>query len=150
MNAVKRSIAIVFALMVILTSGCRQYEKSVIVSSNSFFDRMIISNDHVYMICYVEFVNDSNLKKTFSVRGESAEDVKNGLLNSIGLEFFLLETEDPSSISEENVEQMIRQSDSIKVEPHSTVKYYVCFAGEHGREDSKHDRNLPKIIIENE
>ena len=147
-NTVKKATAIVFAFMFILTCGCTQTDKGVTVSSNSFFDKFIIKNDRVYMICYVEFVNDSDLKKTFSVRGESAEDAENGLLTAKNLEFFILDTDDLSYVGEGNVEDLLKHSESMTVAAHSTVQYYVCFVGEHGGGDSKHDRNLPKIVME--
>ena len=147
MNTVKKATAIVFAFMFILTCGCTQTDKGVTVSSNSFFDKFIIKNDRVYMICYVEFVNESDLEKSFSVRGESVEDVKNGLISSKKLEFFILDASDLSSVGEGNIEELLNPAESLTIAAHSTVKYNVCFVGSHGGGYSKHDRNLPKIII---
>ena len=148
MNTVKRTIVLIFALMFAFASGCRPARIGVTISADSFFDRFIINNSRVYMLCYVEFVNDSNQKMTFSVRGESLDDVINGLLTSKNLEFFILDTDDLISVNEGNVEELLTPEESMTVEAHSTARYYVCFVGDHGGGESKHDRNLPKIIID--
>ncbi|MBO4562533.1 MAG: hypothetical protein J5772_02855 [Clostridia bacterium] len=148
MNTAKRTMVFVLALMFVLACGCRQANDGIKVSSNSYFDRMIIKDDHICLICCVEFENDSDREKTFSVKGESSEDVKNGLLTSKELEFFILDTNDLSSVSEENIEQLLMSAESLTVGAHRTAKYYVCFVGDQGSGDSKHDRNLPKIVFD--
>ena len=150
MNTVKRAIALFFVLIMVFACGCKQADKGVTISSDSFFDRMIIKNDRVYMICYVEFENDADIEKTFTVKGESEEDVKNGLLSSKELQCFILETDEPASVDEDNIEGMLKPAEGVEIGAHSTGKYYVCFVGDHGNGETKNDRNLPKVLIENQ
>lgn len=145
---VRITIALAFALLFAFTCGCIPSDNGVKVSENSFFDRMIVKGDSVYLICCVEFINEEDVKKTFSVKGESEEDVKNGLLKAKELKCFILETNDIATVNEDNIEDILKSAENIEVSAHGMEKYYVCFVGDHGSGESKSNRNLPKIIIE--
>lgn len=141
----------IFALTLILcfsgTLGCSLTRDTVEVSSNSFFDRMIICNERVYFLCYIEFVNNSNYQKTIAVVGESASDVKNGLLIDKNLEFFIICSDDIGAINENNIDQFIQPTNSLSIAANSTAKYWICFLGAHNYGLRKHDRLLPKVKI---
>ena len=63
-------IILITAFCFIAISGCVS-KNAVILSQNSFFDRMIIHDGKVYMLCSLEFVNKSDDEQIIDVTAES-------------------------------------------------------------------------------
>ncbi|MBR4636319.1 MAG: hypothetical protein IKO51_08160 [Clostridia bacterium] len=138
-------IILITAFCFIAISGCVS-KNAVILSQNSFFDRMIIHDGKVYMLCSLEFVNKSDDEQIIDVTAESMEDVKNGLLKDSSLKLYIFSA--TVEVNEENIEQLLEPAEHISINGHETVRYYACFVGEHGGGMQKQDRELPdKITI---
>lgn len=152
---INKHLAVLTLMLVLCFScvlGCNLTRDTVEVSSNSYFDRMIICNEKVYLLCYMEFVNNSNYQKTIAVAGESASDVKNGLLTEKTLEFCILCSDNDEAINieeinEDIINQVIQSTDSLSIAANSTAKYWVCFIGNHDYALQKHDRLMPKVKV---
>lgn len=140
-------VLLAIAVCLVLFAGCRTETETVTVSAESYFDKLIIKNGKVYMVCSVEFVNDEDKPLNITVKGESEEDVKNGLLTDGALEFRVLNTDSVSAVSEENIEQLLEPACPLTLEANGAARYCVCFIGSHGGGEQKHDRELPRIII---
>lgn len=141
-------LALTLILWVPSSLGCSLTRDTVKVFSNSFFDRMIICNERVYFLCYIEFVNNSNYQKNIAVVGESVSDVKNGLLLEKTLKFCIICSDDIGAINEKNIDQFIQPTNSLSITANSTATYWVCFVGNHNYGLQKHDRLLPKVKID--
>ena len=62
------------------------------------------------------------------------------------LKTFIIGTDDPSEVNEDNIEQLLQPADGMKVPGRHAVWYYLCFVGKHGGGMRKHDRELPDNI----
>ena len=143
-----RIICCILLAIICLTvfGGCDPGYGYVELSSNSFFDRMIIKDGKVYMLCELEFVNDSRYDLRVDVTAASPEDAENGLLKDPSLKLYLVTAESLSDVNEDNVEQLLDPAEGIRISGHGTERYYACFVGEHGGGMQKHDRELPDNI----
>ena len=144
-----RIICCVLTAIICLTivGGCDPGHGYVELSSDSFFDRMIIQDGKVYMLCELEFVNESRFDLSIDkVIASSPEDAENGLLKDPSLKFYIVSAESLSDVNEGNIEQLLDTAEGIRISGHGTVRYNVCFVGEHGGGMQKHDRELPDNI----
>ena len=147
MKTIKKFCMIIsITISLFLLHAC--FPAIVKVSPNSFFDKMIIQGDQVYMVCYIEFVNISDVRKRIAVSGISDNDVENGLLKERSLSFYILNTDKLESIDEDSIIQLLQPMSYIDIDAHSTKNVICCFVGSHGSETRKHDRNLPTILIQ--
>lgn len=137
-------IIAVFCLSII--SACDPGYGYVKLSSNSYFDRMIIQDGKVYMLCYLEFVNNTGSDWSIDVTAASEEDEENGLLKNSRLDLYIVNAENLSKVNETNIEQLLEPADRINIDAHVTIRYYACFVGEHGGGAQKQDRELPDMI----
>lgn len=133
-------------ICITIVGGCDPGYGYVELSLNSFFDRMIIKDGKVYMLCELEFVNDSRFDLSIDVTAASPEDVENGLLKDRSLKLFIISAENLSYVNEENIEQLLDPADNMRISGHGTVRYCACFVGEHGGGMQKQDRELPDNI----
>ena len=127
--------------------GCDPVKDIVELSPNSYYDSMIIKDGNVYMLCQLEFVNNSRYELSAEVIAMSAEDAENGLLKDRSLKLYIVSAESLSDVNEENIEELLEPADGIRISGHGTVRYLACFVGEHGGGMEKHDRELPDNII---
>lgn len=126
--------------------GCDPVNGIVELSQNSYYDRMIIKDGKVYMLCQLEFVNNSRYDLSADVIASSAEDAENGLLKDRSLKLYIVSADSLSDVNEDNVEELLEPAGRIRISGHGTVQYCACFVGEHGGGMQKHDRELPDII----
>ncbi len=148
MKRIKTICFILAALLCFGSVSCLAPAKErAAVSPNSYFDRFIISEGRVYMLCYLELVNGGAERELISIRGYSAEDAENGLLKQKELEFYLLDVESLASVTEENVAELIKPAGEITIGANDTAALWACFVGEHGGGAQKHDRDLPEIEL---
>ena len=127
--------------------SCDPVYGSVVLTDNSYFDRMIIKDGQVYMLCCLEFKNKSGGDQSIDVTAMSEEDAENGLLKDRSLELYFIEADSLSKVNEDNIDQLLYPAGRIEICGHDTIRYYACFVGEHGGGTSKHDRELPHITI---
>lgn len=116
------------------------------LSANSYFDRMIIQDGKVYMLCSLEFVNNTDSDWNIDVTAASEEDAENGLLKDSRLKLYIVNAESLSEVNEANVEGLLEPAGRIGIDERGTVRYCACFVGEHGGGTQKHDRELPDTI----
>ncbi|MBO6060612.1 MAG: hypothetical protein J6P98_00655 [Clostridia bacterium] len=137
-------LSAVFCFMIF--GACDPGYGYVKLSSNSYFDRMIIQDGKVYMLCYLEFVNNTGSEWNIDVTAASEEDEENGLLKDSRLTLYIVNAENLSDVNETNLAQLLEPADRIGIDEHGTVRYCACFVGEHGGGTQKHDRDLPDMI----
>ena len=126
--------------------GCDPVYGSVEISSNSYYDRMIIKDGKVYLLCYLEFESRKDYNQIFDVTAMSEEDEENGLLKDRGLKLYIFNAESLSDVNEDNIAQLIEPARRISISGRETMGFYGCFVGEHGGGTQKHDRELPDNI----
>ena len=141
------AVILVAVLCLSFISGCDPVKGVVELSPDSFYDRMIIKDGKVYMLCRLEFVNNSRFDLSADVIAASAEDAENGLLKDRSLSLYIISANSLSDVNEENIEELLEPADGIRISGHGTVRYLACFVGEHGGGMEKHDRELPDNII---
>lgn len=141
------ALIIIAVLCLPLICGCDPVKGIVELSPNSYYDRMIIKDGKVYMLCQLEFVNNSRFDLSADVIAMSTEDAENGLLKDRSLKLCIVGAESLLDVNEENIEELLEPAGSIRIGGHCTVRYCACFVGEHGGGMEKHDRELPDNII---
>ena len=139
-------IILLAVLSLMIFGGCDPGYGYVKLSSSSYFDRIIIQGGNVYMLCWLEFVNNTNSDWNIDVTAASEEDEENGLLKDSRLTLYIVNAENLSDVNETNIAQLLEPADRISIDAHGTVRYCACFVGEHGGGTQKHDRELPDMI----
>lgn len=107
-------------------------EKLFMDESKSSFSSFEIKEEKVYMYTSVTIVNQYNRDIKFRVNAKSQEDKENGLLKTEKLFGF-----DKNSMEKD-----------FFIEENATANYEIVFIGESDGGDSKSNRTLPQIVIE--
>jgi hypothetical protein len=139
-------IIIAAVLCFMIVGGCDPGYGYVELTPNSYFDRFFIQDGKVYMLCCLEFVNNTGSDWSVDVAAASEEDEENGLLKDCHLKLYIVNAKDLSEVNEANIDRLLEPADRIGIDAHGTIRYCACFVGEHGGGMQKHDRELPDMI----
>ena len=124
------AVAVVFAAF---ATGGKTDKKEVFFSEGiGSFSEFWVDGNKVYMKCYLNIENTSDIARTVNITAKSSEDVKTGLLKDENLTAY---------------DEDITSSD-ITVEPGVNV-YTVVFVGDFGGTVRKFDRLLPGDVAIN-
>ncbi len=112
-------------------------------SSYSYYDTFKIEDGKVYMYSTLTLENKTGKDVSFKIWAESAKDQSNGLIKDKKMVGYSYEVEEGKE------EYKVSDKDTFFLEKDQRMEFCkIVFVGEHGNNNEKADRNLPKIMIE--